>query len=168
MSRNNGVILPDLEEKDTSMAKTDKTCRSTIANPGPAYVFPFFHSPLTAYQPVSSSGIFSFAATTFLLSMFNVGTRGIQTPNVIVGMAIFSGGLLQFIAGMWAFSRGNIFEATDKLFLNKEQISTTSSSCLSVTVFLPSAFSLFCLWYLLDVLCCHLHPVVYCIWLSVP
>jgi len=94
MSRNNGVILPDLEEKEpTSMAKTDRTSGSTIANPGPA-------------------GIFSFAATTFLLSMFNVGTRGIQTPNVIVGMAIFAGGLLQFIAGMWAFPRGNVFEAT--------------------------------------------------------
>ena len=55
------------------------------------------------------------AATTFLLSMFNVNTRGIQTSNVIVGMAIFAGGLLQFIAGMWEFPRGNIFGATGKI-----------------------------------------------------
>ncbi|KAF8801577.1 hypothetical protein BYT27DRAFT_7226766 [Phlegmacium glaucopus] len=66
---------------------------SRIANPGPA-------------------GLFSFAATTFLLSLYNVNTRGIHTPNVVVGMAMFTGGLLQFIAGMWEFPRGNVFGAT--------------------------------------------------------
>jgi len=66
---------------------------SRIANPGPA-------------------GVFAFAMTTFLLSMFNVGTRGVSHPNVIVGMAIFAGGLTQFIAGMWEFPRGNVFGAT--------------------------------------------------------
>ena len=46
--------------------------------------------------------------------MFNVNARGIQTPNVVIGMAIFAGGLLQFIAGMWEFPRGNVFGATGK------------------------------------------------------
>ena len=46
--------------------------------------------------------------------MFNVGTRGIRTPNVAVVMAMFAGGLLQFIAGMWEFPRGNVFGATGK------------------------------------------------------
>ncbi|ESK87715.1 fun34 transmembrane protein [Moniliophthora roreri MCA 2997] len=64
-----------------------------IANPGP-------------------TGLFSFAATTFILSMFNVHTRNIQHPNLVVGMAIFAGGLTQFIAGMWEFPRGNVFGAT--------------------------------------------------------
>jgi succinate-acetate transporter protein len=53
--------------------------------------------------------------------MFNVNTRGIRIPNVVVGMAIFAGGLLQFIAGMWEFARGNVFGATGK-FSNGEQI----------------------------------------------
>ncbi|KAJ4467194.1 FUN34 transmembrane protein [Lentinula edodes] len=66
---------------------------SHIANPGPM-------------------GLFSFASTTFILSLFNVGTRGISHPNVVVGMAIFAGGLTQFIAGMWEFPRGNVFGAT--------------------------------------------------------
>jgi len=66
---------------------------SRIANPGPA-------------------GMFAFASTTFLLSMYNVNTRGIHTPNVIVGMAIFAGGLVQVLAGMWEFPRGNVFGAT--------------------------------------------------------
>lgn len=57
-------------------------------------------------------GVFAFASTTFILSMYNVNTRGIHTPNVIVGMAIFAGGLLQFVAGMWQFPRGDVFGAT--------------------------------------------------------
>ncbi|KAJ7737429.1 Gpr1 family protein [Mycena maculata] len=57
-------------------------------------------------------GLFAFASTTFILSMFNVQTRGITHANVVVGMAIFAGGLTQFIAGMWEFPRGNVFGAT--------------------------------------------------------
>ncbi|KAG7091766.1 hypothetical protein E1B28_008168 [Marasmius oreades] len=57
-------------------------------------------------------GLFSFAATTFILSLYNLHTRGVQAPNVVVGMAIFAGGLTQFIAGMWEFPRGNVFGAT--------------------------------------------------------
>ncbi|KAJ7722337.1 Gpr1 family protein [Mycena metata] len=57
-------------------------------------------------------GLFAFASTTFILSMYNVNARGITTPNVVVGMAIFGGGLTQFIAGMWEFPRGNVFGAT--------------------------------------------------------
>jgi len=57
-------------------------------------------------------GLFSFASTTFILSLYNVNTRGIKTPNVVVGMAIFTGGLVQLLAGMWEFPRGNVFGAT--------------------------------------------------------
>jgi len=57
-------------------------------------------------------GLFSFASTTFILSMFNIQTRGIAHPNVVVGMAIFCGGLAQVLAGMWEFPKGNTFGAT--------------------------------------------------------
>ncbi|KAI9567917.1 Gpr1 family protein [Boletus coccyginus] len=57
-------------------------------------------------------GLFSFASTTFILSLYNVNARNIHTPNVVVGMACFSGGLAQFLAGMWEFPRGNTFGAT--------------------------------------------------------
>ena len=72
--------------------------------------------------------------------MFNVNTRGIQTPNVVVGMAIFSGGLLQFIAGMWEFPRGNIFGATGN-FSNEEQIPIVGRpvNCYSIKS-IPSLF----------------------------
>jgi len=57
-------------------------------------------------------GLFSFASTTFILSLINVSTRGVTEPNVVIGMAIFTGGLVQLLAGMWEFPRGNVFGAT--------------------------------------------------------
>jgi len=56
--------------------------------------------------------LFSFASTTFILSLINVQTRGVKTPNVVVGMALFTGGLTQLLAGMWEFPRGNTFGGT--------------------------------------------------------
>jgi len=57
-------------------------------------------------------GILSFGATLFVYSLYSVHARGIHTPNVIVGMALFVGGLVQLLAGMWAFPRGSTFAAT--------------------------------------------------------
>lgn len=62
------------------------------------------------------SGLYSFASTTLILSLYNVGARGITTPNVVVGMAIACGGLAQLLAGMWEFVTGNTFGATGWLF----------------------------------------------------
>ncbi|KIJ27508.1 hypothetical protein M422DRAFT_164839 [Sphaerobolus stellatus SS14] len=64
-----------------------------IANPGP-------------------TGLFSFAFSTFLWSFYLVHTRGIQSANVMVAVGLFVGGLVQFLAGMWEFPRGNVFGAT--------------------------------------------------------
>ncbi|EGG10911.1 uncharacterized protein MELLADRAFT_92280 [Melampsora larici-populina 98AG31] len=51
-------------------------------------------------------GLSAFAATTFLLSLFNLQSRGITTPNLIVGIALSYGGLVQLLAGMWEFAAG--------------------------------------------------------------
>ncbi|KAF9463687.1 Gpr1 family protein [Collybia nuda] len=56
-------------------------------------------------------GLFMFASTTLLASLYNVNTRGIHTTNAILGMAIFGGGLVQLIAGMWQCARGHVFGA---------------------------------------------------------
>ncbi|KAG1840145.1 GPR1/FUN34/yaaH family-domain-containing protein [Suillus subluteus] len=45
-------------------------------------------------------GLFSFASTTFILSLYNVNAHGVILPNVVVGMACFCGGLAQLLAGM--------------------------------------------------------------------
>ncbi|PFH51596.1 hypothetical protein AMATHDRAFT_2875 [Amanita thiersii Skay4041] len=68
-----------------------------------------------AQQSIASPapfGFFCFASTTFLSSLYTIQCRGIKTPNVIVGMALFCGGIGQFAAGMWEFPRGNMFDAT--------------------------------------------------------
>jgi hypothetical protein len=46
-------------------------------------------------------GLAGFALTTFLLSLINLGTKGVATPNIIVGPAFAYGGLIQLLAGMW-------------------------------------------------------------------
>jgi succinate-acetate transporter protein len=57
-------------------------------------------------------GIAGFAMTTFVLSCINAGFFGgtANTPMVL-GLAIFYGGLVQLLAGMWAFRRGETFVA---------------------------------------------------------
>ncbi|WWD21087.1 hypothetical protein CI109_105568 [Kwoniella shandongensis] len=71
--------------------------------------FPVFHRKFANPAPL---GLMSFAATTFLLSLFNVRARGITTPNVILGMALGYGGLAQIIAGIEEWACGNTFGAT--------------------------------------------------------
>lgn len=75
------------------------------------------YAKFTAPQPTpianpGALGLFSFASTTFILSLYNVNARGVAIPNVVVGMACFCGGLAQLLAGMWEFPRGNVFGAT--------------------------------------------------------
>ncbi|PZS04939.1 MAG: hypothetical protein DLM70_07365, partial [Chloroflexi bacterium] len=56
-------------------------------------------------------GLAGFALTTVLLSGLNAGL--IKThPLTFVGMALFYGGLGQFMAGMWEFRNRNVFGAT--------------------------------------------------------
>jgi len=64
-----------------------------IANPGPL-------------------GLSAFALTTFVLSLVNVQARGLAEPNIVLGLALFYGGMVQFAAGMWEFVVGNTFGAT--------------------------------------------------------
>jgi len=75
----------------------------------------YYNSAVVKPIPIANPGalgLFSFASTTFILSLVNVQARGVTTPNVVVGMAIFAGGLVQLLAGMWEFPRGNVFGAT--------------------------------------------------------
>ena len=61
------------------------------------------------YKPVADRrianpaplGLSAFALTTFVLSLINVGTRGITGPNIVVAAAFGYGGLVQLLAGMW-------------------------------------------------------------------
>lgn len=73
-----------------------------LAPPGPA--------PLIA-DP-GALGLGAFAMTTFVLSCFNAGLISASVSGVVVPLALFYGGLVQLLAGMWEFRRGNTFAAT--------------------------------------------------------
>ncbi len=56
-------------------------------------------------------GLSAFALTTFVLSCINANLIS-TLPNIVVGLALFYGGLCQLLAGMWEFKAGNTFGAT--------------------------------------------------------
>ncbi|KAJ9602526.1 Meiotically up-regulated protein 86 protein [Cladophialophora chaetospira] len=57
-------------------------------------------------------GLCAFALTTFVLSLINLGTRGVHANNIIISLAFGYGGLVQLLAGMWDMAVGNTFGAT--------------------------------------------------------
>ena len=57
-------------------------------------------------------GLAAFALTTFLLSFVNAGLLPASVEPVVFGLALAYGGLAQFAAGMWEFTKGNTFGAT--------------------------------------------------------
>src|SRR5215471_12004983 len=65
-----------------------------------------FSSPIADPAPL---GLAAFALTTFMIS----GHNATFIPDVIwVGLAMFYGGLVQLLAGMWEFRNRNVFGAT--------------------------------------------------------
>ncbi|MEO8888918.1 MAG: acetate uptake transporter [Jatrophihabitantaceae bacterium] len=52
-----------------------------------------------------------FAGTTFFLSVVNTNMLGASVQTVVLGLALFYGGLAQLLAGMWEFAKGNTFGA---------------------------------------------------------
>jgi succinate-acetate transporter protein len=55
-------------------------------------------------------GLSAFALTTFVLSAANAGL--FSGAAIVIGLALFYGGLAQLMAGMWEFRSGNTFGAT--------------------------------------------------------
>lgn len=56
-------------------------------------------------------GLAAFAMTTFVLSCFNAGLLSTELEPVVLPLALFYGGLSQFLAGMWEFRKANTFGA---------------------------------------------------------
>ncbi|RDW79206.1 acetate uptake transporter family protein [Aspergillus mulundensis] len=60
----------------------------------------------------SPLGLLSFATGIFLVSALGLHARGVETPNVLLGVLIFFGGCGQFLAAIMEFFTGNTFSAT--------------------------------------------------------
>ena len=56
-------------------------------------------------------GLGAFALTTFFLSSVNAGWIPKTVEPVVLGLALFYGGIVQVLAGMWEFVKGNTFGA---------------------------------------------------------
>lgn len=65
---------------------------------------PFITNPV----PV---GVAGFALTTFTLGLYTSGNLDIRGEIVVLVLALFYGGLTQFIAGWFALARGDLFPA---------------------------------------------------------
>jgi len=57
-------------------------------------------------------GLAAFAATTFVLCIFNAGLMEAPYKRVVLPMALAYGGIAQVLAGMWEFKKNNTFGAT--------------------------------------------------------
>lgn len=82
-------VLPDAPAPARQLAPAPA---SRIADPGPL-------------------GLAAFALTTFILSTFNTGLLPKSAEVVILGVALFYGGIAQLFAGLWEFAKGNTFGA---------------------------------------------------------
>ena len=88
-------VLPLAREADIAPAPPEAAARAvgwTPADPGPL-------------------GLAAFAATTFMLSMFNSDLVHYLGLVAMLGVALAYGGIAQILAGMWEFRTGNTFGA---------------------------------------------------------
>lgn len=58
------------------------------------------------------AGMFAFAGSVLLMSLYNLGAGGVTVPNVLVGMLVFAGGITLVLVAMWEIARGNTMFAT--------------------------------------------------------
>src|SRR5258708_12370321 len=77
-------------------------------------------------------GLSAFALTTFVLSSANAGF--FKGGSIVLGLALFYGGLVQLLAGLQEFKAGNTFGAT--------AFFSYGGFLLSVGVILPPAFNI--------------------------
>lgn len=69
-------------------------------------------SPAATTANPSALGLIAFGYTTALLQGANTHWTEQNTPYVTSAFALFFGGLVQLLAGMWEFRRNNMFAAT--------------------------------------------------------
>jgi len=89
----------------TAMAVTDVP---PATNSSPAVAAPKFGAGFADPGPL---GLAAFAMTTFFLSSVNSGWIPKSVEPVVLGLALFYGGIVQVFAGMWEFAKGNTFGA---------------------------------------------------------
>src|SRR6476619_2528146 len=83
--------------------------RTTSVGEGPATSLPEVRA--SSIADPGPLGLGAFAMTTFFLSSVNAGWLPASVEGVVLGLALFYGGIVQVLAGMWEFIKGNTFGA---------------------------------------------------------
>ncbi|HZX03959.1 acetate uptake transporter [Kribbella sp.] len=92
---------------DTQRGAAVQAQGSDVVAPAPQQV-----EPSAVIADPAPLGLAGFAMTTFVLSWFNAKLISNTTLEaVVLPLALFYGGLAQFLAGMWEFRKGNTFGA---------------------------------------------------------
>lgn len=78
---------------------------STSTSTSKRYVQPKIGNP-------TPLGLSAFATSVMVTAIYDTGMFGIDRLDMAVGMALFTGGVVQFAAGMWEFKVGNTFGGT--------------------------------------------------------
>lgn len=81
---------------------------TTLDKPVPTQAAPAAASSIADPGPL---GLAAFALTTFMLSTVNAGLIDAKVEPVLFGVALFYGGIVQVLAGMWEFLKNNTFGA---------------------------------------------------------
>ena len=91
-----GINTSDLERLNTL---------STILGPDAGTLSVEPHKRFRNFGNPSPLGLCAFALTTMVLSLVNVRARHLGNPNIVIGLALFYGGLCQLLSGMVCFLR---------------------------------------------------------------
>jgi succinate-acetate transporter protein len=94
----------------SEVASTQQNLGETAAAPEPAAV-PGASLSLPVIADPGPIGLAAFAMTTFMLSVFNTNMLSETLASGVLGLALFYGGGVQLLAGMWEFRKGNTFGA---------------------------------------------------------
>lgn len=68
--------------------------------------------PVHEFGNAAALGLFLYSVCTLVLGLYYSGAMGIKIPNVVVGLAIFHGGVIQLLVGLWELAKGNTFAGT--------------------------------------------------------
>ncbi|CAG8795363.1 1295_t:CDS:2 [Racocetra fulgida] len=101
MPESTPIYLQDLKDLTSRSERISR--RSTVPRPPP----PKIGNPTPLGKRLSA-----FAMSTFVASLYGLGVLGINVPNILVGVSLFTGGVVQFASGMWEFKVGNTFGGT--------------------------------------------------------
>ncbi|KAL6452470.1 ATO2 Ammonia transport outward protein 2 [Candida maltosa Xu316] len=65
--------------------------------------------PVHKIGNAATIGLCAFSASTLVLSLTGLNVKGIEVTNIAVPFALFVGGMLQTLSGIWEFVAGNTF-----------------------------------------------------------